>query len=97
MLIAFPVQKLGDAPSMVEFCRFPAALATAAEVYANLEAAVRLATEPDRAAIFEDYAKTMERIDASAHRSRVELRKSLCLAPAPRRTRVESLVLLQLR
>jgi hypothetical protein len=81
MLIAFPVQSLGDAPAMVEFCRFPAALATAAEVYANLEAEVRSAPEPDRAAIFEEYATVMARIDASAHRSLGELRRSLRLEP----------------
>ena len=69
MLTAYPVQSLADAPAMVEFCRFPAALATAAEVYANLETAVRAADEPDRAAIFEESRKVISRIDASAHRS----------------------------
>ena len=55
MLTAFPIQSLGDAPAMVEFSRFPASLATAAEVYANLETAVRAAPEIERAAIFEQY------------------------------------------
>jgi len=35
--------------------RFPASLATAAEVYANLESAVRAAPEADRGAIFDQY------------------------------------------
>jgi hypothetical protein len=33
MLTAFPIQSLSDAPAMVEFSRFPASLATAAEIY----------------------------------------------------------------
>lgn len=39
MLTTFPIQSLGDAPAMVAFSEFPTSLATAAEVYANLEAA----------------------------------------------------------
>src|ERR1700679_2105703 len=66
MLTAFPIQSLGDAPAMVAFSHFPAALATAAEVYANLETAVRAAPETDRAAIFDQYNKQMERLDDSA-------------------------------
>ncbi len=38
---------------MVEFSRFPASLAMAAEIYGNLETAVRAAGESDLAAIFE--------------------------------------------
>jgi hypothetical protein len=45
MPTAFPLQSLGNAPAMVEFSRFPASLAIASEVYANLETAVRAADE----------------------------------------------------
>jgi hypothetical protein len=51
MLTAFPIQSLDDAPAMVDFSRFPASLATAAEVYANLETAVRAAADAERGAI----------------------------------------------
>ena len=63
MLIAFPIQCLGNAPAMVAFSRFPGSLATAAEVYANLEKAVRAAAEGDRNAIFDQYNLQMERLD----------------------------------
>ena len=63
MLTAFPLQSLGDAPAMVAFSHFPASLATAAEVYVNLETAVRAATESERGAIFDQYNKQMERLD----------------------------------
>ena len=79
MLTAFPIQSLGDAPAMVAFSRFPAALATAAEIYVNLETAVRAAAEADRNAIFDRYNKQMERLDSSAKRELVSLRKSLNL------------------
>ena len=79
MLTAFPIQSLGDAPAMVEFSRFPASLATAAEVYANLETAVRAAPETDRGAIFDQYNKQMERLDDSTRRHLKALRKSLNL------------------
>jgi hypothetical protein len=79
MLTAFPIQSLGDAPAMVAFSYFPAALATAAEVYLNLETAVRAAAEADRDAIFDQYNTQMERLDASAKRELGTLRKSLNL------------------
>ena len=79
MLTAFPIQSLGDAPAMVEFSRFPASLAIAAEVYANLETAVRAADEADRGAIFDQYNKQMERLDESTKRQLNALRKSLNL------------------
>jgi len=79
MLIAFPIQSLADAPAMVVFSRFPAALATAAEVYANLERAVRAAAEKDRGAIFEESALQMERIDASAKQGLQALKTSLAI------------------
>jgi hypothetical protein len=77
MLTGFPIQSLADAPAMVEFSRFPAALATAAEVYANLEAAVRAAAEEDRSAIFATSQKQMERVDLSANRQLTALRRAL--------------------
>ncbi len=77
MLTAFPIQSLADAPAMVEFSRFPASLATAAEVYANLETAVRAAAEPDRDAIFEMYQEQMERVDLAATRQLTALRRAL--------------------
>jgi len=87
MLIAFPIQSLGDAPSMVEFSRFPASLATAAEIYSNLETAVRAAAQADRAAIFEQYNSQMERLDAAAERQLTALKKALGfglpIQPAP--------------
>jgi hypothetical protein len=81
MLTAFPIQSLGSAPAMVEFSRFPASLAIAAEVYANLETAVRAADESDRGAIFEQYNMQMERLDESTKRHLGALRKSLNLEP----------------
>ena len=66
MLTGFPIQTLADAPAMVAFSRFPASLATAAEIYFNLEKAVRAAALADRPAIFDQYNAQMERLDASA-------------------------------
>ena len=77
MLTAFPIQSLADAPAMVEFSRFPASLATAAEVYANLETAVRAAPEAERGAIFEIYQEQMQRVDLSATRQLTALRRAL--------------------
>jgi len=77
MLTAFPIQSLGDAPSMVEFSRFPASLATAAEIYANLETAVRAAPVAKRAAIFVEFTSQMERTDAVSTARLSDLRKVL--------------------
>jgi hypothetical protein len=77
MLTAFPIQSLADAPAMVEFSRFPASRAAAAEVYANLEAAVRSAAEDERSAIFAMYEKQMERVDTSANHQLTALRRAL--------------------
>jgi hypothetical protein len=77
MLTAFPIQSLADAPAMVEFSRFPASLATAAEIYANLESAVRAAAEADRGAIFAMYQKQMQRVDLSANHQLTALRRAL--------------------
>lgn len=84
MLTSFPIQSLSDAPAMVVFSGFPASLATAAEIYENLEAAVRAAAEVDRAALFEASNLQMARLDASAQRQLGRLRKTLGLeATAP--------------
>jgi hypothetical protein len=79
MLTSFPIQSLADAPSMVAFSRFPAALATAAEVYANLETAVRATKVDARGAIFAEYDKQMERLDKSAKRQLHDLSTALGL------------------
>jgi hypothetical protein len=79
MLIAFPIQSLGNAPAMVAFSRLPGSLATAAEVYANLEKAVRAVGEGERNAIFEQYNKQMERLDDVAKTQLSDLRTCLQL------------------
>lgn len=79
MLTAFPIQSLGDAPAMVAFSHFPASLATAAEVYTNLETAVRAAAEADRGVIFDQFNKQMERLDESTKRQLKALRSALNL------------------
>jgi hypothetical protein len=79
MLTAFPIQSLGDAVAMVDFSRFPGSLATAAEIYSNLEAAVRAAAESDRNVIFEQYNAQMERLDNAVKRELVALREALDL------------------
>lgn len=83
MLIAFPIQSLGNAPAMVAFSRFPGSLATAAEVYANLEKAVRAVGEGERNAIFDEYNKQMERLDDMAKTQLSALRTSLNLDAPP--------------
>ena len=62
---------------MVEFSRFPASLATAAEIYTNLETAVRATKTNDRAVIFDEYNKQMERLDDSVELQLSKLKKSL--------------------
>lgn len=91
MLTAFPIQSLADAPAMVEFSHFPAALETAAEVYANLEAAVRAAADADRGAIFVQYTEQMARVDRAAKLHLKHLKKALGLDAAVE-TAVTSLV-----
>jgi hypothetical protein len=83
MLTSFPIQSLADAPSMVAFSRFPASLTTAAEVYANLEAAVRAAPEAERGAIFARYETQLARVDDAATRQLTALRTALRLDEAP--------------
>jgi hypothetical protein len=79
MLTSFPIQSLNDAQAMVEFSRFPASLANAAEIYANLETAVRAAKEPERAAIFDASNQQMQRLDAAAGRQLTALKSALGL------------------
>jgi len=84
MLTSFPIQSLSDAPAMVEFSRFPASLATAAEIYSNLETAVRAADEAERGAIFDACNQQMARLDAAAQRQLKSLKAALGLAtPEP--------------
>jgi hypothetical protein len=83
LLIGFPIQSLGDASAMVAFAHFPGALDTAAEIYANLERAVRAAGEDDRATIFGEYAQQMARLDNTTQRRLGELRVALGLEEAP--------------
>ena len=79
MLTSFPIQSLTDSTAMVEFSRFPASLATAAEIYANLEAAVRAAKEADRGAMFDASNEQMARLDLATSRQLAALAKSLGL------------------
>ena len=79
MLTSFPIQSLTDSTAMVEFSRFPASLATAAEIYANLEAAVRAAKEADRGAMFDASNEQMARLDQATSRQLAALAKSLGL------------------
>jgi len=81
MLTGFPIQSLADAPAMVEYSRFPAALATAAEVYANLESAVRAAEKSKRGAIFIEYTQQMERLDKMAKLRLEDLKTALKFGP----------------
>jgi hypothetical protein len=91
MLTSFPLQSLTNAAAMVEFSRFPASLATAAEIYANLETAVRAAAAPDRGPIFDASNEQMARLDQSTRRQLTALGKALelevdvlpSLAPLP--------------
>ena len=84
MLTAFPIQSLSDAAAMVEFSRFPASLATAAEIYANLETAVRAADEAARGALFDASNEQMARLDGAAQRQLTALRTALNLeTPEP--------------
>jgi hypothetical protein len=84
MLTAFPIQSLQDSNAMVEFSRFPAALDTAAEIYANLERLIRAAREVDRAAIFTEYTAQMQRVDAQARLRLDSLRIALHMTlPSP--------------
>jgi len=83
MLTAFPIQSLGDAPSMVAFSRFPASLATAAEIYANLETAVRAAPAAEHPAIFIEYTGQMKRTDEVAEQRLGDLRRVLGFEAVP--------------
>jgi hypothetical protein len=77
LLTAFPIQSLGDAEAMVAFAYFPGALAMAAEVYANLEAAVRNAVDGHEKEIFAEYAQQMGQLDRVAQERLTALRLAL--------------------
>ena len=79
MLTAFPIQSLTDATAMVEFSRFPASLAAAAEIYVNLETAVRAAPQADRPALFTASDQQMARLDTTTARQLQALAKVLGL------------------
>ena len=79
MLTAFPIQSLSEAQAMVAFSRFPASLATAAEVYANLETAVRAAALADRGPIFDAANEQMARLDKATSRQLTALADALGL------------------
>jgi hypothetical protein len=81
MLTAFPIQSLSDSAAMVEFSRFPASLATAAEVYANLETAVRAKPEAERGGMFDAYNKQMASLDSAAQNQLRDLKIALKLTP----------------
>jgi len=83
MLTAFPIQSLSDSAAMVEFSRFPASLATAAEVYANLETAVRAKPEAERGGMFDAYNKQMASLDSAAQNQLRDLKIALKLTPEP--------------
>ena len=77
MLTAFPIQSLSDAPAMVAFSRFPASLAIAAEIYSNLETAVRAAAGADRGALFDASNRQMQRLDDSTKLQLLALKNAL--------------------
>ncbi len=90
MLTAFPIQSLQDSNAMVEFSRFPAALDTAAEIYANLERVIRAAKEVDRSAIFIEYTAQMQRVDTQAQLRLASLRIALRVTAAASPPAVDS-------
>jgi 2-oxo-4-hydroxy-4-carboxy--5-ureidoimidazoline (OHCU) decarboxylase len=55
------------------------ALATAAEIYANLETAVRAADDASREEVFAEFARQIGQLDRTAQRRCRELRESLGL------------------
>ena len=79
LLIAFPIQTLNDATPMVAFAYFPGALATAAEIYANLETSIRAAKDDKHPEIFGAFAEQMAQLDAAAKRRLHELKTALGL------------------
>ena len=83
MLTAFPIQSLCDADAMVAFSYFPGALATAAEIYANLEAEVRAAADNRHAEIFGSYARQMSLLERTSKLRLGELRRALNIVQDP--------------
>lgn len=84
MLTAFPIEILCDADAMVAFSFFPGALTMAGEIYANLEAAVRAASDGHRADVFPDYVKQISRLDRAAQSRLAALSRALDLEAANR-------------
>lgn len=79
LLTSYAVQKLDDAQAMVAFARFPNLLASAEEICANLEVAIRAAEEPAHADLFADYADQMARLGEIAKQRLAELEQVLDL------------------
>jgi len=77
LLTAFPIQSLGDAEAIVAFAYFPGALAMAAEVYANLEAAIRQTADGREKEIFGEYAQQMGQLDRVAQQRLAALKLAL--------------------
>ncbi|MDR3511433.1 MAG: hypothetical protein P4L73_07360 [Caulobacteraceae bacterium] len=82
LLIAFPIQSLADAAAMVAFSYFPGALANAAEIFANLETAVRSSDDDKHGEVFADYSRQLALLDEAIKRRLRELRTALHLAEA---------------
>lgn len=83
LLTGFPIQSLNDAQVMIAFSYFPGALATAAEIYGNLESAVRAAPEAEHGDLFSEYAKQMVRLDTAVKGHIGQLRQALGLNSQP--------------
>jgi len=83
LLTGFPIQTLNDVDVMIAFSYFPGSLAMAAEIYANLEAAVRAAPDAEHGAVFADYAKQMDRLDKAVRGHVDTLREALGLKAEP--------------
>lgn len=80
LLTSFAVQKLDDAAAMFAFARFPALLAAAEEVCANLESALRAAPADQHPALYAEYADQMAQLDTVARQRLRELEQSLDLS-----------------
>lgn len=80
LLTSFAVQKLDDAKAMFAFARFPALMAAAEEVCANLETAVRAAPQDEHPALYAEYAEQMGQLDNVARQRLRELEQSLDLS-----------------
>ena len=77
LLLAFPIQSLSDADAMVAFSYFPGSLAMAAEIYSNLEAAVRAIDGAKQGEVFAEFAKQMAQLERAVNERLGELRTAL--------------------